>query len=291
MILLLLADAEQPTDIKTTAQFARESLEQAFTQAYVQVIALMPNVLAVIVILIVGYVIARLVAKVVSAVSDKLGLHQIADRGGLVASMRQVGIKGPVNAVLGSIAFWVLMFVFLMAAFNVLGLTDVATAMQIAGSYVRHLFKAGIVVVIGLLAATFVRGVVATSADRGGISYAKGLASACYYVLVVMTLMAGFAQLEIQFELLNYAILIVLGGLSIAFGLAVGFGGREIVSGILSGYYLRQRIQAGDVVTIGDLEGTVREIGPVATIVETEKDGLMNRRSIPNTKMLTEAVR
>ena len=39
------------------------------------------------------------------------------------------------------------------------------------------------------------------------------------------------------------------------------------------------------------LEGTVREVGPVATIVETDEDGLVNRHSVPNTKMLNEAVR
>jgi small-conductance mechanosensitive channel len=44
-------------------------------------------------------------------------------------------------------------------------------------------------------------------------------------------------------------------------------------------------------VTVGTLEGTVREVGPVATIVETEEDGLLNRHSIPNSKMLSEAVR
>jgi small-conductance mechanosensitive channel len=44
-------------------------------------------------------------------------------------------------------------------------------------------------------------------------------------------------------------------------------------------------------VTVGHMEGTVREVGPVATIIETEEDGLLNRRSVPNTKMLNEAVR
>ena len=62
-------------------------------------------------------------------------------------------------------------------------------------------------------------------------------------------------------------------------------------NGILSGYYIRQRLHAGDHVHVGDLEGTVREVGPVATIIETEEDGLLNRRSVPNTKMLNEAVR
>jgi hypothetical protein len=39
------------------------------------------------------------------------------------------------------------------------------------------------------------------------------------------------------------------------------------------------------------MEGVVRDVGPVATIVETEEHGLMNRHSVPNTKMLHEAVR
>ena len=63
------------------------------------------------------------------------------------------------------------------------------------------------------------------------------------------------------------------------------------MGGILAGYYVRQRLQAGDHVTVGTLEGTVREVGPVATVIETDEDGLINRRSIPNTKMLNEAVR
>ena len=75
------------------------------------------------------------------------------------------------------------------------------------------------------------------------------------------------------------------------FGLAFGLGGRDVMAGILAGYYLRQRLQAGDQVTVGGMEGTVREVGPVATIVETDEDGLLNRHSVPNTKMLNEAVR
>ena len=36
---------------------------------------------------------------------------------------------------------------------------------------------------------------------------------------------------------------------------------------------------------------TIREVGPTATIIETEEHGLLNRHTVPNTKMLNEAVR
>jgi hypothetical protein len=63
------------------------------------------------------------------------------------------------------------------------------------------------------------------------------------------------------------------------------------MAGILAGYYVRQRMHSGDMVSVAGYEGTVREVGPVATIIETEEQGLLHRHSIPNTKMLNEAVR
>ena len=96
---------------------------------------------------------------------------------------------------------------------------------------------------------------------------------------------------QITFELLNYAILIAFGAVALALGLSFGLGGREVMAGILCGYYLRQRFQAGDRVNVAGFRGTVREVGPVSTIVETDEDGLMNRHSIPNNMMLNEAVR
>jgi small-conductance mechanosensitive channel len=92
-------------------------------------------------------------------------------------------------------------------------------------------------------------------------------------------------------ELLENMILIAFGALAVGFALAFGLGGRDVIGGILAGYYVRQRLQSGDRVTVGTLEGTVREVGPVATVIETEEDNFINRRSIPNAKMLNEAVR
>jgi small-conductance mechanosensitive channel len=202
-----------------------------------------------------------------------------------------MGIKRNVPAIVGAIMFWLLMCVFLMAGFNILGLESVTAAMQEIVAYIPNLLVATVVVVIGLLVAQFLRGVVATSADRLGISYAEHLANGCYYVLAVLTFIAAFDQLNIQFALLEKLILMAFGALAVGFALSLGLGGRDVMAGILAGYYVRQRLQSGDHVSLGSMEGTVREVGPVATILETEEDGLLNRRSIPNTRMLNEAVR
>ncbi|MBX7074340.1 MAG: mechanosensitive ion channel [Pirellulales bacterium] len=263
----------------------------SFQDAFRQILQLLPNILAMLVVLVVGYIAARLLARVATTVAEAIGLQTAADRSGLATSMKQVGIARSVPWIVGSIVFWLTMAVFLTAAFNLLGLETVSDAMAQIVAYIPRLLVATVLVVIGLLVAGFLRGVVATSADRVGINYAETLANGCYYVLALMTFIAAFDQLGIKFELLRELILIAFGAVALGFGLAFGLGGRDVMGGILAGYYTRQRLHAGDYVRVAGMEGRVREVGPVATTIETEEEGLLNRHSIPNTRMLAEAVR
>lgn len=274
-----------------TVNASKQALVDSFTQAWGQVIMLAPKMVAMVVVLVAGYVVARWIGGLIGVIADKIGLQTAAEKSGLARSMHDVGIRRPVPAIVGGIVFWLLMSVFVMAAFSILGLESVSLAMREVVNYIPKVLVATVVVVVGLLAATFVRGVVATSADRVGLSYAEYLAGGCYWVLSILTFIAAFNQLGIQFALLEKLILIASAGLAAGFALAFGLGGRDVMAGILSGYYVRQRLQAGDRVSVAGLEGTVREVGPVATIIETREGGAVSRHSVPNSKMLQEAVR
>jgi small-conductance mechanosensitive channel len=276
--------------VETTVD-AGEALVESFTDLFNQTVQLAPKLLAMIVVLVAGYVAARIVARIATVISQKVGLQTAAERSGLADSMQHMGIKRNVPGIVGTIIFWLLMCVFIMAAFNILDMPDVSAAMSGVVSFIPKLLVATIVVVVGLLVASFLRGVVATSADRVGLTYAEHLANGFYYVLVLVTFHAALTHLGMNLELLEHMLLIAFGALAVGFALAFGLGGRDVIGGILAGYYVRQRLQSGDHVSVGPLEGTVREVGPVATVIETDEEGYINRRSIPNTKMLNEAVR
>ena len=278
-------------NVTATVDTSTNALVESFNHAYQQVVQLAPRVVAMVVVIVIGYIAARLVGKAIATLSEKIGLQTAAERSGLAESMQHMGIRRSVPAIVGSIVFWLLMCVFVMAGFNILGLDKLSVAMGKLVDYIPNLLVATVVVVVGLLLASFLRGVVATSADRLGISYAGSLANAAYYALAVLTFIAAFNQMGLTFALFDNLILIAFGGLALGFGLAFGLGGREVMGGILAGYYLRQRLQAGDRVSVAGMEGVVREVGPVATILETDETGLRDRHTVPNIKMLNEAVR
>jgi hypothetical protein len=278
-------------DVSNTVSGWQQIIVASFQRAFDQILSLAPNVLAMLVVLVAGYFVARIAGKVIAVLSTRIGLETAAQRSGLAGSMKQVGITQNVSWILGQIVFWLLMCVFLTAAFNILGLQTLTAAMEQIVAYIPNLLAAAVVVVVGLLVATFLRGVIATGGDRVGLSYAEQLANGCYWILAAMTFIAAFKQLHIEVALLEQMILIAFGGLALGFGLAFGLGGRDVMAGILAGYYARQRFHAGDHIAVANMEGTVREVGPVATIIETQEEGLLSRHSVPNTKVLNEAVR
>lgn len=269
----------------------QQALQASFYKAFGDIVDILPHVVAMLVVIVVGYVVARSLDKFTVALVESLGLQAAAERSGLANSMKHAGITRSVPSIIGQIVFWLTMCVVLAAAFNILGLGAVSAAMEQIVAYIPKLLVATVVVVVGLLIAGFLRGVVATSADRVGIAYAQTLADAVYYVLALMTFIGAFDQLHIEFGLLKELILLAAAGLALGCGLAFGLGGRDVMAGILAGYYLRQRMHAGDRVHVAGMDGTVRDVGPVATVIETEEEGLLNRHSVPNTKMLNEAVR
>ncbi len=280
-----------PADSKTIVDSTRESTTETF-QFFIDLCkAHGPSILASIVVLIVGYFVARLAARVITALCERVGLQRGAERGGLIDSMKQVGIKKTVPEIVGSLVYWLLMCVSLMVAFQLMGLGEASAVLEPVASFIPVVLLATIMVVVGLLLAALLRGVIATSADRAGLGYAQQLASAVYYVVVLITLLVVLEDMGVDVQLIHNLVLITAGGLAVGFSIAFGLGGRDVVSGILAGYYIRQRMEPGDPVSVADMAGSVRDVGPVATIIETEEGGLLHRHSVPNVRMLNEAIR
>ncbi len=114
----------------TTLDHSKQAVLDSFQKAYEQIIGIAPQIVAMVAVLVIGYVVAKFVAKTITTLAEKVGLQTAADRSGLADSMHHMGLQRNVPAIIGTIVFWMLMCVFLMAGFNILGLQTVSDAMQ-----------------------------------------------------------------------------------------------------------------------------------------------------------------
>src|SRR5262249_28347333 len=128
--------------VNTTFESSTEAVKESFSRAYEQVIGVAPRIVAMVVVVVLGYIVARFVGKAIATLSEKVGLQNAADQSGLADSMHHMGLQRNVPAIIGSIVFWLLMCVFLMAGFNILGLKAISDAMQEIVHFIPNLLVA-----------------------------------------------------------------------------------------------------------------------------------------------------
>jgi hypothetical protein len=267
------------------------SIQDDYTLVKQKIVEYIPKLIGFLLILVIGWFIAWALARVARMIAENLGLQSAAERSGLAQSMRDVGIERTLPQILSQVVYWVVVILTLMLSIEKLDITGFHDSVIAILNFFPKFIVAMITLVIGLLLAKFLRGVVATSVDRMGLNYAETLANIIYLAVVVVLLHEVCGQLGLKLELLQHILLIGFSGAMLGIGLAVGLGGRDVVNGILAGYYVRQNMKSGDRVTVGEIVGTVREVGPVSTILDVQVAGVTTQKIVPNSKMLHEAVR
>jgi small-conductance mechanosensitive channel len=112
-----------------------------------------------------------------------------------------------------------------------------------------------------------------------GLSYA--VSSLLNYIVLALGFIAGFGLLGVDFSKVS-----ILAG---AFGVGIGFGLQSIVNNFVSGLILlfERPIHVGDIVEVGNLQGTVRRIGIRASVIHT---GAGADIIVPNSQLVTDKV-
>jgi small-conductance mechanosensitive channel len=101
------------------------------------------------------------------------------------------------------------------------------------------------------------------------------------YKIRALGAVAGLGLLGVEFNKVS-----VLAG---AFGVGIGFGLQSIVNNFVSGLILlfERPIHVGDIVEVGNLQGTVRRIGIRASVIHTNAGADI---IVPNSQLITDKV-
>ncbi|KSQ86694.1 mechanosensitive ion channel family protein [Pseudomonas aeruginosa] len=253
-----------------------QSLLTAMNTLWGKLAGFIPNLLGALVVVLLGFVIAKLLDALLSKLLAKLGLDRLMGGTGLTKLLARVGIQVPVSTLVGKIVYWFVLLVFLVSA-----------TLDVLALYLPKVFGAALVLIVGVLLAQLVNSVVRGAADGVGLEYANGLGRIAQWLVIIISISVAVGQLEVKTDLLNYIIAIVLITVGLAAALALGLGSREVAGQIIAGIYVRELYQVGQQVKVGDVEGTIEEIGTVKTILLTEEGELV---SLANRLLLDQRV-
>ncbi len=205
-----------------------EVLSRSFQDLWHGVIAFVPELVVAILIIVIGWLIGALIGRVIAQIIRSLRVDEGLRKAGIEDTLARGGIVLNAGGFIGALVKWFIIVVFLVAALDVLHLTQVNQFLQ--GVVLYYLPQVIIAVLILLLAAVIgdvMQRIVTTSARTAEIKSARFLGSFTKWAIWIFAVLAALIQLNIATAFIQTIFTGIVVALSLAVGLAFGLGGQD----------------------------------------------------------------
>lgn len=202
-------------------------LNASFQGLFYGLVAFIPNLLAALIIFIIGWLIGSGLARVVEQVIGALKVDNALRAAGVERVVERAGWKMNAGAFLGTLVKWFFIIVFLVAALEVLGLTQVTAFLTtVVLGYLPQVIVAVLILLVAAVVAETAQRVVRGAAAAAHMKSANFLGAIARWAIWVFAILAALDQLGISpFIQTLFTGLVV--ALALAFGLAFGLGGQQ----------------------------------------------------------------
>jgi hypothetical protein len=213
----------------------------SLTNALNAFLAAIPLVIGALIILAIGWIIASAAARLTTGALRSAGADRLFAEHGRDAYGQLSTTQWQPSVVAGEVVKWVIRLVFLVAAANTLGLTQVSELLNQIILWIPNLIVAAIVLFVAPLLARFVRGLIETGAGQLGFTNSRLLGQLAQYAIVAFAVVIAINQIGIAANLVNTLFIGVVAAISLAFGLAFGLGGRDVAARLTEEWYAASR--------------------------------------------------
>ncbi len=199
-------------------------------------LAAIPLIIGAIVILAIGWILSNIAARLTKAVFERAGADRIFGVHGrdIYGDLTR---QWPPSRMAAEIVRWLIRLVFLNAAANVLGLTQISVLLNAIVLWIPNLVVAAVILLVTPLIARFVRGTIEVGAGEMGFTNGRTLGQLAYAAIVALDVIVAVNQIGIAANLVDIVFIGFVAALAIGFGLAFGLGGRDVAAQITQQWY------------------------------------------------------
>ncbi|KKS95484.1 hypothetical protein A3B05_03070 [Candidatus Giovannonibacteria bacterium RIFCSPLOWO2_01_FULL_43_160] len=203
----------------------------SFQQLWGGVVVFVPKLIIALVVFIIGWIIAVALGKVVEQIIKALKVDTALKSLGMEEPISRAGMKLDSGAFIGALVRWFFILVFVLAAFDVLGLSQVTEFLRsVVLAYIPQVIVAALILVAAALLAETVNNVVQGSARAAHLPSAGLLGGVAKWSIWIFAILAALFQLGIAGPFVQTIFTAFVAMVALAGGLAFGLGGKEAAS-------------------------------------------------------------
>jgi hypothetical protein len=185
------------------------------------------NILGALLVFFIGWAIAIGLQKLVAQIIRAIRIDQLLEKIGAGQALEKAGVKLDVGNWIGFLVKWFLIFGFLLAATDILGLQDVSGFLRSVLLYIPNIVVAAVILVVAVWFASLMQRLVMASISASKIKTAAFVGTMVKWSILIFALFAALIQLGIAPMLLQTIVTGLIAMLAIAGGLAFGLGGKD----------------------------------------------------------------
>lgn len=202
-------------------------VQSTFEDLWLQVIGFLPELVGAIVIFIIGLIVAWALRVVVEKVVKALHVDELMVKLKVTDLFRKSGIKLHVGSLFGWLVKWFAIIVFLIAAADILGWSQITLFLNDVVAYIPNALVAAVILLVGIVLGSFVYDIVETAIKAAKMGGERLLAGISKWAIFLFAFIAALQQLGIAVSLLQTITTGLVAMLALAGGLAFGLGGQD----------------------------------------------------------------
>lgn len=207
-----------------------EILLDALQTIWLSVIGFLPTFLAALIVFIAGWLIAVFLGKLAGRLVKAAKLDNLLAKLGLEKTLAKAKLKLDSGKFFEELVKWFFIIVFLMAATDILGLTQVTLFLNTIILYLPNVIVAAVILLAAAIISNFMYKVVKASANAAGLASASAVGTITRWAIIVFGLIIALSQLGIAANLMQTLWIGIVAMLAIAGGLAFGLGGKDLAA-------------------------------------------------------------
>jgi hypothetical protein len=215
-----------------------EAVREFWDVFITKIAVFLPQLLFAIGIIFVGWVVCNIIKRIVVRILRVCQFDMLADRAGIREVLERGGIKQTSSELVGLLAFWFFLLIFIWATLDILNLSGATDTLHTIYLYIPKIVAALVTLILGLYFANFLENVTRTSCANAGLEQAGSIGRAAYIGTAIFVVAGIFEILDIASEIVIWAFILVFGAVCLALALAFGLGGRDV-----AGRYLEKWLE------------------------------------------------
>jgi len=203
-------------------------LRQSFQDIWTGVANFLPQLIVALLIVIIGWAVGAIIENLVERAARAVKLDNVLKGARVENVVNKAGFQLNSGAFIGGLVKWFVIVIFLIAAFQVLGLTQVNEFLQdVVLKYLPKVIVAALIVLVAAVIAEAMQKVVTGAAAAAGIRSANFAGKIAHWAIWIFGILTALFQLGVAATFIQTLFTGIVVAIAIALGLAFGLGGQD----------------------------------------------------------------